>query len=252
MAADLLLTQLEHQLQALQPLVAKSSHELVAQQLRERIDMGLWLPGRPLPSERELAEQLGVGRQTVREAVRRLIAEGRVAPGRPRSAPAVVGSPIDPAQEWRRLRARESEFRDLLEFRKLVEVRAAELAARHRGVEHLALMMKAQGELRTALAVDRPDLFRAADTSFHLAIGAASGSGTLCSQVRSTRGALFPALDVLIVNTGELSASLQEHEQILDAIDMGSSDEAAKMMLAHLTETEVRLTKLLERELTSL
>lgn len=244
---DLLMARLQDDLLALRSLTAKSSQDLVAEQMRQSIDMGLWPPGHTLPSEREMAEQLGVGRQTVREAVRTLVAEGRVRPGRPRAAPAVTGPNIDLAEERRRLRERESEFRDLLAFRGLVEVHAAELAAQHRRAEHLALMTKAQGDLRTALALGRPDLFRAADTTFHLAVGAASGSETLCAQLRTSRAALFPALDVLIVDTNNLTDSLHEHEQILDAINAGSAADAGKMMQEHLEQTGVRLTELIEQ-----
>ncbi len=245
MTTDLLLAQLEHRLRALRPLAARSSQDLAAQQMRQRIIMGLWPPGHALPPERELADQLGVGRQTVREAVRTLVAEGRVAPGRARTAPSVAEPPLDLDAERQALRGREHEFRDLLAFRKLVEVRAAELAAHNRRPEHVALMTKAQGELRTALAVGRPDLFRAADTRFHLAVGAASGSPVLCDHLLASRAALFPALDVLIVGTEQLGNSVQEHEQILDALEAGSASEAAKSMQAHLEETEARLCELL-------
>lgn len=51
---------------------------------------------------------------------------------------------------------------------------------------------------------------------------------------------------MLIAHTGQLSDSLHEHEQILDAVGSGSADDAAKTMQVHLEQTEVKLTELLQ------
>src|SRR5262249_4576277 len=62
----------------LEPIMAIETYELVANQIQRAVHLGLLVPGDRLPAERELAQQLGVARMTVREAIRVLAHEGRI------------------------------------------------------------------------------------------------------------------------------------------------------------------------------
>jgi GntR family transcriptional repressor for pyruvate dehydrogenase complex len=60
----------------MEPIQARSTHDLVVDRLRRAIHLGTYLPGDRLPPERELAMQFGVSRVTVREALSLLQGEG--------------------------------------------------------------------------------------------------------------------------------------------------------------------------------
>ena len=57
-------------MQVLKPISKASLYDEAARQLQAAIEAGTWPPGTRLPSERELAQMLGIGRSSVREAMR--------------------------------------------------------------------------------------------------------------------------------------------------------------------------------------
>lgn len=111
----------------------------VARELTQRIADGSLAPGSKLPGETVLARRLGVSRPTLREAIRTLAARGLLEV-RPRSgtyvAPALPGLPV--ASVVVVVAADPSRFWELLEVRRMVDVAAAELAARRRTSADLA------------------------------------------------------------------------------------------------------------------
>jgi GntR family transcriptional regulator, transcriptional repressor for pyruvate dehydrogenase complex len=230
---------------AIRPLTERSPHKFVAEQFREQIQLGWWPVGHKLPSERELASELNVSRQTIRQAIRLLADEGVVVPNGPRSTPAVA-APLRAHRDERArdLRRRAQEFKDLHFLRVLIESHTARLAAFNHQQEHLTLMIKAQGNMRTALAMERMDLFRAGDSDFHVAIAAASGNSALLNEVRQIRSTMFPVLYEL--HHQKLHSTLGEHENILEAIREKDADRASKLMTLHLQHTGDRLTQLLQ------
>ncbi|MBV8144951.1 MAG: winged helix-turn-helix transcriptional regulator, partial [Gammaproteobacteria bacterium] len=62
----------------LEPIKAVATYELVTNQIQRAVHLGLLVPGDRLPAERALAQQLGVARMTVREAIRVLAHEGLI------------------------------------------------------------------------------------------------------------------------------------------------------------------------------
>ncbi|HEV2242235.1 MAG TPA: GntR family transcriptional regulator, partial [Streptosporangiaceae bacterium] len=125
-----------------------AAHEVVTERLRHAIHLGTYLPGDKLPPERTLAQQLGVSRMTVREAIRTLRAEGYVVSRRGSAGGITV---LDQAGDSGRLRPlllqRMAELDDGFEFRIAVEGAAARLAAQRRTKRDLARLRQAHLEL---------------------------------------------------------------------------------------------------------
>ncbi|MGW4705771.1 FadR/GntR family transcriptional regulator, partial [Streptomyces sp. NPDC004285] len=113
--------------------------EQAAERLREQIVGGQWPVGTKLPGETTLARELGVGRSTVREALRALAGAGLV---QPRQGAGVFVIATRPAEDWP-ARLRRAAVTDVYEVRMLVEVEAARLAARRRTEEDVAAMREA-------------------------------------------------------------------------------------------------------------
>ena len=107
-----------------------TSHQVVAEIMRHRIALGDFPPGSRLPTERELAEVLGVGRNTVRQALRQLTEEGLVSTSLGRSGGTRVRAAADAGHTPRAeiLANFRATIRDSIEYRQAIEPFAARLA----------------------------------------------------------------------------------------------------------------------------
>ena len=214
----------------------------LANELVDDIARGIYQPGSMLPSENELAEQAGVSRLTVREAVKTLQTKGvlEVKHGRGTSVkPFSNWSPFDPA-----LLLAKSEHsmgagalpEKLIEARRLVEVGAAELAAARRTDADLLAM---SGTLeRMKRSPDDIDAFAAADIDFHKMVMVAAANAFISS--------LFDPLGELVWATRrqtkkhpEIRAhALVAHESIFNSIRAQDPEGARQAMQSHLAQTK--------------
>lgn len=147
----------------------------IARDLENRILEGSLRPGERLPGERELAEQLGVSRPSLREALQKLASKGLV---RTRQGGGTVVTDrlqagfVDP---WRDMLTGHPALQaDLLEFRHMLEAQAAELAAQRANDFDLKRIDAAFEALERAYGGDDLDACVQSDVDFHQAIAEAS------------------------------------------------------------------------------
>ncbi|ART74279.1 GntR family transcriptional regulator (plasmid) [Mycobacterium dioxanotrophicus] len=220
-------------------------HELVIDQIEERIRHGGLQRGDRLPSERQLSQLLGVSRPSVREALHSLEALGviaeRVTSG-PESAKVLATEPSDALTSMLRLHIGLSNFSEVevVQTRLIVEewaVREAASTATDTDIENLGSTLDAM-EVKPEVDILR---FNALDTVFHTGLAQASGNrliayltGALRDTVERHRLAAMRALGPW----PSVSASLQmEHRRILDAIIARDADAAAVALRDHLRHT---------------
>jgi len=219
-------------LQAVEP---QRLYRQIAAQLRTLISQGELAVGSRLPAERDLAQQLGVSRPSVREALIALEVEGwvevRTGSGiyvLDRSSPAsrvAARQPQIPADEWGPL--------ELIRARRVVEGEIAALAATEARAEHIAAM--AQALARMQRDADADVLPLEGDRDFHTTIVEACGNTVLIETVQrfwdSRRGPLFERLTGYFETLDSWRAAIAEHEAILLAIR--SRDPAAARLAMH-------------------
>jgi DNA-binding FadR family transcriptional regulator len=214
---------------------------LVSHQLRQAIVSGRVSIGAEMPSEKELTEELGVGRSTVREALRILQAQGLLSGGdtvstrRPRvSTEETLSSAAALAME-NAMRLGGVPLRDLVEVRVGLEGAAVEAAA---GASADALT-----DARAALAaMGRAGLdiesFRAADLLFHANLAAASGNAAFPLVMSVLRTAIASHLGEALQKERDVAATLRvltlEHEAILNAVARGHGARAQALMTTHI------------------
>ncbi|MDX2203651.1 MAG: FadR/GntR family transcriptional regulator [Hyphomicrobiaceae bacterium] len=213
----------------------------IADQLRQLIDRGEYPVGSRLPTERTLADLLGVSRPTVREALIALEVEGRV---RIRVGSGIyVANPAQAAHVFADSRI-EGPF-EILRARKFIESAVAEEAARLASDRDIARL---DAVLRLVPAALREgDQFLSLDRSFHTAIAAILGNSVLERSV----GELFdlrinPYFERLARHTEDessRSAALAEHIAIRDAIASRDPAAARAAMGRHLQNSQSRFER---------
>jgi GntR family transcriptional regulator, transcriptional repressor for pyruvate dehydrogenase complex len=221
---------------ALERLDVPGVKERVAGRLRDLIETGSLAAGEQLPSERELAEQFGVSRSTVREAVQFLGALGLVEIRH--GSGTFVRADRDRASlpsewvQWTQLH--KVEVHELLEVRRGLETLAAELAAEAgrpeslRGLEEALMAMEA--------ALEEPDVpaLVEADLAFHDALAAASGNTALRHLIDSLGRELLRERGATWNSPGRPERSLREHRRIYEAVLAGDPAAARAAIVEHL------------------
>ncbi|MDR5700426.1 FadR/GntR family transcriptional regulator [Agromyces aerolatus] len=218
-------------------------YQAVVDYLRREMSLGRIQPGDRLPSERKLAEQLGVARETLRQALRILEGSGQIVVARGASGgPIVQEAVLDPNVIRQDVASRAEQILELTEFRAVVEAAACTLAADRCEDRDLAELERAQRELAAASSKAES---RAADTRFHLAIAEAAGNTYLRESIEEARVRMFDPVDLVSFDFIK-DSSHAAHERILEAIRSGDGAAAAEAMRAHLSTTREEFSRVLQ------
>jgi GntR family transcriptional regulator, transcriptional repressor for pyruvate dehydrogenase complex len=189
-------------------------------------------PGMVLPTERALAERLGVGRPAIRESIKALtildVLESRRGDG------TYVKSLEGLRQGWPakvELSTKDFSVLDLLEVRKMIEPKAAKLAAARAHESQLRRIEEQCIKVR-----DSADWKAAAehDLLLHSAIIEAAGNPVLCELNSALTRLLHRSREISAARAPDRTQMLDSHARIVDAILKGDGDEAEKAMLDHL------------------
>jgi DNA-binding FadR family transcriptional regulator len=220
----------------------------VVRELTRLIEQGSLPPGARLLGERALAERLGVGRGTVREAVQFLETLGvlEIRHGSGTYVRTGGGQPGGLSTEWRAWTTRHSgRIRDLLEIRRGLESLAVELATERSDARSLDGMRAALEQMEGALELAEIPLLVQADVAFHRAISDATKNlplaeltDALGAQLLQERAAIFDLPD-------RPRRSLDEHRRIYAAIADGDPSAARDMLLAHIDSIETDLARVI-------
>jgi len=204
----------------------------IARQLSDLIAAGEFAPGQRLPAERELAQQLGVSRPSVREALIALEIEGKV---EVRVGAGVFVVPPKPKAVMEPANEGEGPF-ELLGARRVVEGETAAWAAREAEDADIAEIRAAVDELSNLKNDDHG--CDPADRNFHLAIARATHNGPLLSVIvhlwDQGRGAMWRQMEKHFETPSLRAATLRDHRAILKAIEARDPREARAAMHKHL------------------
>ncbi len=193
--------------------------ERVYEELEENILNGSLAPGDALP-EIPLAEEFGVSRTPVREAIRNLELEGlvRSIPNRGTLVVGISAKDID----------------DIYAIRGYVEGLAARWAAEHVTAEQL-------GQMQNVVALQefyagRGDFVQVwqLDTRFHQLLYQASGSHVLRQTLSNLHRYIQRVRELSIKKPGRAGPSVREHRSVLEAIEKRNGKEAESRMASHI------------------
>lgn len=204
--------------------------EQAADLLLDRIRAGEWPLGSKLPGESTLGPQLGVGRSTVREAIRRLAGQGVLST---RQGAGVFVDALDIVEDWG-VALRKADINSVIEARIAVEVEAAALAAERRSPVELRAIRHAAAERdsqRTEI-----DAHVDADIAFHRAVVTASHNPLIVDLFDSFTPRSRQAMIELLRLRGTLGSDVDQHAHtaILEAIADHDGQTASALARTHL------------------
>lgn len=221
------------------PVESRRLYQQIADQIRDLIERGGYEIGTRLPPERDLAQQLGVSRPSLREALIALDVEGRVEvrSGSGVFVSAVPQEPVArPAQAWGDSPSQLMEARSVIEGEVVIQACARITEAPLRELRGLLQGMQAEIQRRRVpVELDR---------QFHLTLAEAAGNAVLARLV----GTLFDErhspisakISSRFESTRTWKAALMEHEAILKAVEARDPIAAQSAMRAHLKASAVR------------
>jgi len=223
----------------------------VIRQIEALILKGLLRPGERLPSERDLADRLGVSRPSLREALAELEARDLLVsrPGSGLFVAEVLGSVF--SKPLIRLFSTHTEaLFDYLTFRRDLEGLAAERAAMQASAADLELIDRIFAKLEAAEAADDADAAARIDAEFHMAITEASHNVIMLHMMRSMfemlREGVFYNRQPLFAQKESRAALLAQHRAINDALQSRSPKAARDAAEAHLDFVESSLRAILQ------
>jgi GntR family transcriptional repressor for pyruvate dehydrogenase complex len=225
-----------------------NAFENTVEQLARAIRLGVLANGEQLPPERELAERLGVARNTLRDAIAALRESKLVTTRRGRgggtwvtySAEFPTASASSPKASFVRSGAA---LADALDFRRVVEPGAAWLTANRSLARDQRVWLT--DSLREVDEAPDNASRRVADSRLHLAVAALSGSPMLIDAVTRSQAALHEMLTAIPVLKRNIEHSDQQHQEILSAILAGDADRARTIMEEHCDATSALLRGLI-------
>lgn len=227
----------------------RSTVDQVRRALESRLLQGVWGPGARLPAERLLAEEFGVSRATLREAVARLVARDMLV-SRPGSGVFVTDRlQAGLASPWRQLVADHPELRwDTLEFRRELESAAAHYAALRATRADLKNIGDVVKRLTRAYEAGDRKNEAMADADFHEAIAEASHNSMFrhlhAGIIRMLREHIALNLHRMHDLEGTMAIDLmQQHLAVWEAIKRKDPEGARQAMLAHIDFTWGELRK---------
>lgn len=207
----------------------------IIEQLTDLIAKGALKPGEQLPPERELCRQLGVGRSSLREAVRSLLIMGildvQVGKG------TYVAKPVDGIfheKIGRHFLINPKTVTELIEARLVLECSIASMAAQRSNSDELKQIETNVRAMETSVQHGDTDL-GSFDLQFHLAIAEASGNRILHGMLSTVRSYLSEWHERSLALPGSSDLVLKDHRGIYEAIASRDAARSQQLMFEHIS-----------------
>jgi DNA-binding FadR family transcriptional regulator len=216
-----------------EPVQPPTTFEETVERLGTAIRLGLLAPGARLPPERDLAEQLGISRSTLRQAITTLVQSGHLTSVRGRrggtfvvEAPPLAQKPGDKLRD---------DWREIIDQRIVLELGTVMLASERAEPADIAKLSELVDQMADA---EEFEVYRRADMRFHLALAEASHASRIIAQMTEVHGELSDLIAHIPNPPEVLGHSNSEHRQIVEALARADGARAVVVMRAHCEGTE--------------
>ena len=210
-----------------------TTFEETVERLGTAIRLGILGAGMRLPSERELADQLGISRSTLRQAITTLVQSGHLESVRGRGGgtfvvqepPLAEGAPGPLPPNWR----------EVYDLRVALETGAGALAAERIDAPAIAVMRQCIARMDASPEFEE---YRRADIRFHLAIAQATRVPRLVALATEVAGEVSELIAHIAHPHEVLTHSNAEHALIVDALEAHDAQRVVALLRRHLEGTE--------------
>lgn len=211
-------------------------YEQIVVQIEESIRKRRLKPGDRLPAERELAQQFGVSRTAVREAVKTLCEKGLVEAysGRGTFVTSSKSQSAKHSLHWLVNSGDRQNAHYVTELREILEPEFAALAAARIEEQQLAMMRDAIDVMDRSM--HDPDAYIEADLDFHLALAEAAGNPLVLALLDSIVDVLREERLGVFAVPGGPTRGQNHHKLILKSIKQRNPAKARKAMIAHMQQ----------------
>ncbi len=216
-------------------------HEQIADSIQQMMATDQLQPGTQLPSERDLAQSIGVNRATIREAIRVLEQRGLLQM-RPGSGTYVIDVPASTVADSieRYFAFGTCSHEDLVTLRRILEPEVAGLAAERATDAEIATLLQLVEEIEIAFNEDTPR-YAALDAQFHEVVAAATRN-PLVFAISSGLHTIMARWILAQSQTHRLEGGARSHRAVYEAIARHSPADARQAMIIHHEFTQSTLT----------
>ncbi len=211
----------------------------VVEKLRAALARGQWRSGDMLPGQRELAEQLGISRPSLREAVIVLETLGLVRSMPGKGVVVLEANLNDGTHEGSAMAG--ASLEDLLQLRYTLEPFIVGLVAQSISNKEVGQLRLTLMDMREALEANDSDACANAYIAFHEELFALTSNPIFQNVVQQTSNALKQSADVLRNSPEHLAERLEENEAVVRAIRGKNSAQASAEMRRHILREGQRM-----------
>ena len=222
------------------PVRPPTTFEETVERLGTAIRAGILPAGSQLPAERSLADQLGISRSTLRQALTTLVQSGHLVALRGRSGGTFVtdrpplaereGKPLG-AAAWA-----------VLDYRVAIETGATSLAAERASAQQLEPLTVLVHKMASA---EDFDAYRRADIRFHIGIAEAARSPRLVMAMTEVQGQMSDLITLIAHPDEVLTHANEQHRRLVGLLRRRQGSRAVRLIREHLEGTEHILAGLL-------
>lgn len=222
--------------------------QMIVKQIIATLEEGNLKPGDKLPPERKLCEMFGVGRSSIREAIKALVVMGylEVIQGKGTFISNNFPNRGHSARHLEKVLA-EVSLDDLLESREILECQVIRLAAGRIKKNQIKKLKSILAVLKNTEQRDA-DGFFLADKEFHDVIIGAAGNIVMGELMQVIRGELHEYGTKLVCALNVREKSIKSCEKIITYLESGKGDKAAEWMVYHLDVVRDTLEDLVNKE----
>ncbi|MCE8018764.1 FadR family transcriptional regulator [Halomonas sp. MCCC 1A11036] len=233
----------------IEPLEKKSLSDDVVAKIKALIVSGELKEGDRIPGERELCDQFGVSRASVREGLKILSLQGLLR--RTNAGTVITANFTSILEETLALKILldDCSYEDITEARLFLEKTMVSLAAKRIEQKDIDIMARQLGLMIEAERADNNDDYILADIAFHQQIAKASRSRVLASLYNSIITLVFRAQKSVGYDKPVMKESIKFHRNILEALKNSDAELSEKEMQSHLLDVQERINHLIGKDI---
>lgn len=217
--------------------------EEIVNRILEMVEDGTLTPGEALPTEKEFTEMFGVGRSSVREALRALqsvgLVEKRQGNGTYLTAAAGKSSALFNVQKI----LERYTLVELSEARKILEEQITALSAKNATRENIQTMRRENARLAALMESGSPEEIIACDQAVHRAI-ADGAHNEFLTEMLEMLAEIYMEANISVLTRDKTESAVAFHNKIIDFIEAGDLKNARRTMTEHLVDVHNRIIEL--------